>query len=124
MELKCSCACGKVKFSCLSDGPYPYNICHCNGCRKIQGGGGFCINIIARTNSLNFEKGAKENLKLYKTTPESKQEKWFCQNCGSYMFVKNYSLLGIVLMISILIIFIHLHHVLIQNYQNHQQEPI
>lgn len=48
MELQGSCRCGGVKFSCLSHTPYPYMRCYCSICRKLAGGGGFAINIMAQ----------------------------------------------------------------------------
>ena len=44
---KGSCLCGKVKFE-FSKGDGPFEICHCNRCRKVTGSAGMpalCVKI-------------------------------------------------------------------------------
>ena len=48
MELQGSCRCGAIKFSVLSHTPHPYMRCYCSICRKVDGGGGYAINIMGQ----------------------------------------------------------------------------
>ncbi|WP_027132406.1 GFA family protein [Geminicoccus roseus] len=50
-----SCRCGAVRFSCDSHTPQPYQRCYCSICRKTAGGGGYAINLGARSDSLKVE---------------------------------------------------------------------
>ncbi len=55
MELKGSCRCGAVAFTCQSHTPQPYQRCYCSICRKTAGGGGFAINIMATSASMAID---------------------------------------------------------------------
>ena len=45
MKLEGSCQCGGVTFTVETSHPVPYQRCYCSICRKIQGGGGYAINL-------------------------------------------------------------------------------
>lgn len=45
-----SCFCGDVSFTCKSNLPYPFMVCHCKSCCKT--GGFYCINLAADKGSL------------------------------------------------------------------------
>lgn len=92
MQLEGSCHCGKVRFSCESRAPYPFNYCYCSICRKTAGGGGYAINLHAEHDSLELE-GA-EHITVYHAFvdhPDRKQrsqaERRFCKHCGSALWV-------------------------------------
>lgn len=90
-----SCACGRVRFSCESDGPAPFMHCYCGICRKTGGGGGYLINTLARAESLEVE--GKEHVKIYSATladddggtRESRHQRHFCGECGSHLWAFN-----------------------------------
>jgi len=63
MQLDGSCYCGKIRFSCVSNTPYPYMRCYCSICRKTAGGGGYAINIMAQYDSLKIE--GEENINSF-----------------------------------------------------------
>src|SRR5262249_41561150 len=52
MKLEGSCQCGEVTFTVETSHPVPYQRCYCSVCRKIQGGGGYAINLSGRSASL------------------------------------------------------------------------
>ena len=54
MQLEGSCHCENVKFTCETKTPYPFNRCYCSICRKLNGGGGFAINIMAETETMKI----------------------------------------------------------------------
>lgn len=92
MKLEGSCHCGKVRFSCESRAPYPYNYCYCSICRKTAGGGGYAINLHADRDSLVVE--GEEHIMIYHAFvdhPDRKQrsqaERRFCKHCGSALWV-------------------------------------
>ncbi|CAJ0754897.1 18240_t:CDS:10 [Entrophospora sp. SA101] len=63
MELQGSCHCGKVKFKVKSNTPVPYMRCYCSICRKLDGGGGYSINIMGLNDTLEVD--GMENVKTY-----------------------------------------------------------
>jgi hypothetical protein len=94
MELKGSCYCGKVKFSCVSHTPYPYMRCYCSICRKTAGGGGYAINIMAQFNSMKIE-GEHHigSFHAFHEDPDnpgkmvqSSGKRYFCKHCGSALW--------------------------------------
>ncbi|KAJ3145821.1 hypothetical protein HDU89_006873 [Geranomyces variabilis] len=94
MDLKGSCHCGKVTFTCKSHTPYPYMRCYCHLCRKTAGGGGYSINIMAQADSLVIK--GKENTSVYRwdknkdkqnSEPDlSENYRHFCKNCASFLW--------------------------------------
>ncbi len=88
MALKGSCRCGTVGFELASHTPYPYMRCYCSICRKIAGGGGYAINIMGVTDSLDVTgAGALAEISIPKDdgTP-SKMVRKFCGTCGSALW--------------------------------------
>lgn len=95
MKLQGSCHCGGVQFSVESQTPYPYMRCHCQVCRKTQGGGGFAINIMGQANSLSVS--GEANLSVYRARAGqidgaaagdglSSLRRHFCKRCGSALW--------------------------------------
>lgn len=84
MELEGTCGCGAIRFSVASDAPYPYRICYCRRCRKLAGGTGAAINILADA----------ATLRVVGDIPPTRYEKAngpstsFCPRCGSALFVE------------------------------------
>ena len=85
MELDGSCECELIRFSVSSAVPYPYRICYCRRCRKIAGGAGAAVNILADASSLHligdvaptrYQQGAKGPITS------------FCPHCGSSLWVE------------------------------------
>lgn len=66
MLIEGSCHCRIVTYRVESDTPYPFSHCHCSICRKLAGGSGSAVNIMANRNSLEV-KGA-EHLKIYRSS--------------------------------------------------------
>ncbi|KAI9506352.1 hypothetical protein GGI25_006457 [Coemansia spiralis] len=94
MQLKGSCHCGAVEFEFDSPAPVPAMRCYCSICRKTSGGGGYTVNIMGMTDSLQVTKG-QEMLKSYraiknKEAPRDQQvlcqNRYFCTNCASYLW--------------------------------------
>lgn len=84
MELEGSCACGAIRFSVSSDAPYPYRICYCRRCRKIAGGTGAAINILAEAATLRLRGDASPTRYANPNGPVTS----FCPRCGSALFVE------------------------------------
>lgn len=82
MKLKGSCHCGAVRFSLVSETPYPYLHCYCSICRKTAGGGGYAINIMGKADTLK-KKGRTQR---YRAT-RGGGERHFCPKCGSALWV-------------------------------------
>jgi hypothetical protein len=88
MRLEGSCHCGAVQFSCDSRHPVPYQRCYCSICRKTAGGGGYAINISARTETLVVS--GEEAIGVYHARMNgghSSGERRFCTRCGSALWV-------------------------------------
>jgi len=97
MHLEGSCHCGKVKFSCESKTPYPFNKCYCSTCRKLNGGGGYTINIMAETANMKIE--GEEHTKVYRSAKNDRDvyeedglgfsRRSFCGHCGTMLWNYN-----------------------------------
>ena len=88
MRLEGSCHCGRVRFSCESHTPVPYQRCYCSICRKTQGGGGYAINLKGDAATLSVEGG--EAITVYHARidgEESPAERHFCSGCGSALWL-------------------------------------
>ncbi|MFZ2101591.1 MAG: GFA family protein [Oricola sp.] len=89
MRLEGSCHCGAVRFCCESPHPVPYQRCYCTICRKTAGGGGYAINIMGWSQSLEIE--GEENIAVFRARLEdgslSGGERRFCKHCGSALWV-------------------------------------
>jgi hypothetical protein len=85
MILEGSCACGAVGLSATSSAAYPYRICYCRRCRKLSGGTGAAVNILADAADLNII-GA-DSLASYQHGDLGAITK-FCSRCGSALWVE------------------------------------
>lgn len=94
VELKGSCRCGAIRFSCQSHTPVPYQRCYCSICRKTAGGGGYAINImgVADTLAVDDPEGVKA---VYRagiedadgTCRTSAGERNFCTRCAAALWL-------------------------------------
>lgn len=88
MKLDGSCSCGAIRFSLKAYAPVPYMRCYCSICRKTAGGGGYAINLGARSESLDV-KGA-DAISVFHAVIDGEQspaERRFCSRCGSALWV-------------------------------------
>ena len=86
--LEGSCHCGAVTFRVTSHTPTPYMRCYCSICRKTQGGGGYAINLMGESASLDVV--GKENMTIYQAAIDGKQSparRHFCKRCGSALWL-------------------------------------
>ena len=97
MKLEGSCHCGAVKFTVESHTPYPFNYCYCSICRKVNGGGGFNINIMADANTL--EVTGMDNVSIYRSRENQRgayeadglgfSRRHFCKTCATMLWSFN-----------------------------------
>ena len=97
MLLKGSCHCGRVKYSVESDTPYPFSRCYCSICRKLAGGSGSAVNIMA--NNLTLKVFGEEHLSVYRSNLNDRgvyekdglgySRRHFCKHCGTMMWNHN-----------------------------------
>lgn len=92
--LKGSCQCGAVSFQVKSNQYYPYQLCYCSICRKVDGGGGFTINLSARMPTLKVQGEkyiAKHRARIKnpgdKHAHRGHGERTFCKLCGTFLWV-------------------------------------
>ena len=94
MLLEGSCHCGAVRFTVQSHEPVPFMRCYCSICRKTAGAGGYAINLGAVTRSMKVK--GKRHLRIYrarlpneggKGTHASTARRYFCDHCGSALWV-------------------------------------
>jgi hypothetical protein len=85
MRVEGSCACGITRFSATSPAPYPYRICYCRRCRKLAGGVGAAVNILADAAHLTITGGA--SLASYQHGDGGPITK-FCARCGTALLVE------------------------------------
>jgi len=94
MLLEGSCHCRTVKFSVHSKTPYPFSQCYCSICRKLNGGGGYSINLMAETSSLKLE--GKDSITVYRSAYNDRgvyeedglgySRRNFCKHCGTMLW--------------------------------------
>jgi hypothetical protein len=82
MRVDGSCHCGAIRFSVSSVAPYPYRICHCQRCRKLDGGLGGAVNIIAEAVTLTLDGDIGPSRYESGITVTS-----FCPSCGTALFL-------------------------------------
>jgi hypothetical protein len=90
MLLKGSCHCGAVRFSVEAYAPVPYLRCYCSICRKTAGGGGYAINLGAKSGTLRVE--GEDAVTVFHARidgEESPAERRFCARCGSALWVSD-----------------------------------
>jgi hypothetical protein len=88
MRLDGSCHCGAVRFSVEAHAPVPYMRCYCSICRKAGGGGGYAINLGAKTETLKVTGTAE--IGVFHATIDGKEspaERRFCKRCGTALWV-------------------------------------
>ena len=92
--LKGSCQCQAVKFSLRSAHIFPYQRCYCSICRKVQGGGGYAINLAGDYRTLKIS--GEKYLKRYHARMKDRGEKrghlssawrYFCGECGTSLWL-------------------------------------
>ena len=92
--LRGSCHCQAVKFTVRSSTEIPYQLCYCGICRKVQGGGGYAINIGGDAGTLKIS--GEKHLKKYEALVKNPEDKrghrdgsWraFCKECGTHLWV-------------------------------------
>jgi hypothetical protein len=86
-----SCLCGGVSFR-IEGELDPIQICHCQQCRKAQGGP-FATNIPVAVSALRFLSG-EQLLKAYESSPG--KQRVFCSTCGSPVFSRRQTLPDVV----------------------------
>jgi len=87
MKLQGSCRCGAVAFNVQSHTPYPFMYCYCSICRKIGGGGGFAINIMGTTDTLEVSGDACITKFSVEIDGEpSPMHRTFCKTCGTALW--------------------------------------
>lgn len=87
IDLKGSCRCGAVEFSIASHTPYPFMRCYCSICRKLNGGGGYTINIMGISDTLRATD--ETTLGSYRVKiggSYSPMERKFCNICGTMLW--------------------------------------
>jgi hypothetical protein len=87
-----SCHCGLISFEIRNKPQFTVN-CHCDDCKK-RNGSAFSTYMGVTESDLIFTKG-ESHLKKYKV--ENSGEKYFCSDCGSQIYNKNYRISGLFL---------------------------
>lgn len=84
-EIKGSCLCGALRYTCDSD-PLFTAVCHCAACQKSTGTA-FSVVVGVRKADLRVE---GETLKTYQDVGESGHPTYrhFCSNCGSTLYAE------------------------------------
>ena len=93
LTLEGSCRCGAVRFSVSSHTPYPYQLCYCSICRKTAGGGGYAINIMGDSDTLDVK--GRKSIGVYSaqisdddgSCEVSTGERNFCRKCASALWL-------------------------------------
>jgi hypothetical protein len=92
MWLEGSCQSEKVQFRVQSETPVPYMYCFCSICRKLSGSA-FGCNIMGKRATLKVT--GRKHLRKYhprirnpgQPTVVSEGERWFCDVCGTHLWV-------------------------------------
>lgn len=94
MLLEGSCHCGKVKYRVQSRTPYPFSQCYCSICRKVNGGGGYTVNIMADAATLEID--GEEHLSVYRSALNDRgiyeedglgySRRHFCKHCSTMLW--------------------------------------
>jgi hypothetical protein len=91
MEYSGSCLCGRVSFR-IEGELEPIQVCHCQQCRKAQGGPLVTVIPVAAP-AFTFVNG-EELLRSYESSPG--KQRLFCSECGSPVLSRRQSLSGVV----------------------------
>ncbi len=94
MLLEGSCHCRAVTFTLDSHTPQPFMWCYCSLCRKVGGGGGFAINIMADASTLTVSDSdavADYRIKRRDRDPDKfdTAHRFFCRHCGTMLWAAN-----------------------------------
>ena len=76
------CHCGDVTYKAKSESPFQF-LCHCNSCRKINGGGHLSGAIF---NKEDFEYAGPAKLYEYAGGSGELIKSYFCEKCGNHLF--------------------------------------
>ena len=93
MRLEGSCQCAAVTFKVETQQPVPYQRCYCSICRKLQGGGGYAINLSADFRTLKVrgsDKITAYHAKFREPGQRAKRsgaERTFCSVCGTGLWL-------------------------------------
>jgi len=97
MLLEGSCHCKRVRFTVESHTPYPFSRCYCSTCRKLNGGGGYTINIMGEAATLKVE--GDEHISVYRSALNDRgryeadglgfSRRHFCKHCGTMLWNYN-----------------------------------
>lgn len=84
-EVKGSCLCGAIRYTCDSD-PLFTAVCHCTTCQKSTGTA-FSVVVGVKKSSLKI---TGETLKTYEATGDSGHPTYrhFCSRCGSTLYAE------------------------------------
>jgi hypothetical protein len=92
VRLEGSCRCGEVRFAVDSHTPHPYQLCYCSICRKTAGGGGYAINLMGDSATLDVK--GKRSIGIYRAEVDrngncevSSGERNFCKSCGTALWL-------------------------------------
>ena len=83
-----SCHCKRVSFTFRSAYVIPYQRCYCGICRKVQGGGGYAINLSGEADTLRVK--GRRYVKQYRAILGKKNSdalRNFCGECGSMLWL-------------------------------------
>lgn len=87
VRLQGSCLCGTAAFGFDSHTPYPYMHCYCTICRRINGGGGYTINIMGAYDSLEVTgREALAEVHAEIDGAQSPMSRTFCTRCGTALW--------------------------------------
>jgi len=87
------CHCGLIGFEIKNDPKFTVN-CHCDDCKR-RNGSAFSTYAGVNEGDLVFTRGG-HHLKKYQV--DNSGEKYFCSECGSQIYNKNYRIPGLYLM--------------------------
>ena len=73
------CNCGAVTFEASSE-PFGVFVCHCSICRRLTGGNGIAVVVVAN-DGFRWVSG-EDNISTW-AKPGADWQAWFCATCGS-----------------------------------------
>ena len=94
MLLEGSCHCRAATFTAESHTPEPFMLCYCSLCRKVGGGGGYAINIMAEAATLALgdpDAVADYRVRRHEGDPDKLDtaHRFFCRHCGTMLWAAN-----------------------------------
>ena len=93
VRLEGSCRCRAVRFSVETHTPQPYQLCYCSICRKTAGGGGYAINLMGASATLDVR--GRDAVRVFRAEiagedghcRRSEAERHFCSGCGCALWL-------------------------------------